>query len=385
MNELKLRASYGELGNNRISSFQYLQSYYIGTNPINGQNYNYVFGSADAPGIGSSLLANPNVTWERAKKTDIGVEAQLWNGKLGIDFTYWLQKRDNILYQRQLSVPTTFGFPTLPYENLGKVNSHGIELILSNRGKIGGQITYNISGNVSYNISKAVFLDEVPPARDYQKLTGAPVYSGLYYKTDGIFHSQAELDKYPHDANTQIGDLRILDLDGNDTIDARDQYRAPYTTIPKYVFGLNSNFHYKNFDLTIFFQGQAGVRNYDGQAAALGGTDFTNALVWRATDRWSESNPNGSKPRSDAYQKGNSTFFLFDGSFVRLKTIQLGYNVPASVLGKTRVLKSLRVYVSAFNLATWAKEVKWADPEFNGSYFNYPPSRVINFGASIKF
>ncbi len=384
VNELKLRASYGELGNNRISSYQYLQSYYIGQNPINGQNYNYVFGSTDAPGIGSSLLANPNVTWERAQKTDFGLEAQLWNGKLGIDFTYWLQKRNNILYQRQLSVPNTFGFPTLPYENLGKVNSHGIELILSNQGNI-GKVRYRLSGNVSYNISKAVFLDEVPPAEPYQKLTGAPVFTNLYYKADGIFHTQAELDKYPHDPNTQVGDIKVLDLNHDGKIDANDQYRDPHTTIPKYVFGLNSDFQFKNFDLNIFLQGQAGVRNYDGQAGTLGGTDFTNGLVWRDTNHWSESNPNGTMPRADAYQPGNTTFFLFDASFVRLKTVDLGYNIPASLLTKTKVLKALRIYVSAFNLATWPVQVKFADPEFNGSFFNYPPSRVINFGATLKF
>ena len=376
VNELKLRASYGELGNNRVGSFNYLQSYFIGSN--------YVFGSTDAPGIYSSLLANPDITWERSKKTDFGLVANLWNGKLGIDFTYWLQKRNNILYQRQLSVPATFGFPTLPYENLGKVNSHGIELDLSTRGNI-GKVTYNLSGNVSYNISKAVFLDEVPPAEPYQQLTGMPVFTGLYYKADGIFHNQAELDKYPHDANTQIGDIREVDLNGDGKIDSKDQYRAPYTTIPKYVFGLNSNFHFKNFDLNIFFQGQAGVRNYDGQAATIGGTDFTNGLVWRATDRWSPSNPNGTMPRADAYQPGNTTFFLFDASFVRLKTVQLGYSIPASLLERTKAINGLRVYVSAFNLLTWAAQVTFADPEFNGSFFNYPPSRVINFGASLKF
>lgn len=376
VDQLKLRASYAELGNDRVGAFNYLQSFFIGQN--------YVFGTTDAPGIFASLLANPNITWERARKTDIGLEAQLWNGKLGIDFTYWAQKRNQILYQRNLSVPRIFGFPTLPYENIGKVNSHGFELILSNRGNV-GQISYSLSGNVSYNISKAVFLDEVPPAEDYQKLTGKPVFTGLYYKADGIFHSQEELDKYPHDANTQIGDIRVVDLNDDGVINANDRYRVPYTAIPKYVFGLNSNFQYKDFDLNIFFQGQAGVRNYDDRAAALGETDFTNATVWRAADRWSESNPNGSKPRAAAYQPGNTTFFLFDATFVRLKTIELGYNIPASLLAKTRALKALRVYVSAFNLATWAKEIKWADPEFNGSYFNYPPSRVINFGASIKF
>lgn len=376
VNELKLRASYGELGNNRVGAFNYLQSYFIGQN--------YVFGTTDAPGIYSSLLANPDITWERAKKTDFGLEANLWNGKLGIDFTYWLQKRNNILYRRNLSVPAIFGFPTLPYENLGKVSSHGIDLVLSNRGNI-GQISYNLSGNVSYNISKAVYLDEVPPSEPYQELTGMPVFTGLYYKADGIFHNQHELDAYPHDPNTQVGDIKILDVNGDSEINAKDQVRLPYTSIPKYIFGLNSNFKFKNFDLNIFFQGQAGVRNYDGQAGTIGGTDFTNGLVWRATDRWTPSNPNGTMPRADAYQPGATTFFFFDASFVRLKTVELGYSIPESVLEKTNFLKSLRVYVSAFNLLTWAAEVDFADPEFNGGFFNYPPSRVINFGASLKF
>jgi len=137
--------------------------------------------------------------------------------------------------------------------------------------------------------------------------------------------------------------------------------------------------------LNIFLQGQAGVKNYDDRAAALGETDFTNAPVWRATDRWSPTNVNGSKPRSSAYQPGNTDFFLFDASFVRLKTVELGYNFSNSLLAKTKALRGLRLYVSAFNLATWAKEIKFADPEFNGSFFNYPPSRIINFGGSIKF
>jgi TonB-linked SusC/RagA family outer membrane protein len=377
VDQLKLRVSYGELGNDRISPYQYLSSFFIGQN--------YVFGTVDAPGIYASVLANPNFTWERAQKTDYGLETSLWKGKLGIDFTYWTQKRNNILYPRTLSTPATFGFPQLPPENIGKVNSHGYELILTTHGNIGSQVTYNLSGNVSNNVSKAVFLDEVPPSRDYQKRTGAPVYTGLYYKADGVFHNQGELDKYPHNANQQIGDLRIVDLDGNGKIDADDQYRTKFTSIPKYVFGLNSNFAYKNFDLNIFLQGQAGVKNYDDRAAALGETDFTNASVWRATDRWSPTNVNGTKPRASAYQPGNTDFFLFDASFVRLKSVELGYNIPVSLLAKTRAIKGLRVYVSGFNLATWAKEIKFADPEFNGGFFNYPPSRIINFGGAIKF
>lgn len=376
VNQLKIRASYGELGNDKINPYQYLQTYTFGNN--------YVFGAGDVPGITPGVLANPDVTWERAKKTDIGLESQLWNGKLGIDFTYWTQKRNNILITQALAIPNTFGFPGLPPVNLGRVNSHGYELILSHRSRI-GKLTYNVSGNVSYQTSDVGFLDEVPPAQEYQKLTGNPVNTDLYYKADGIFHSQAELDKYPHHANTQVGDIRVLDLNNDGIIDNNDTYRNPYNAIPRYVFGLNSNFQYQNFDLNIFFQGQAGAYNYDANAASLGGTDFTNASVWRATDRWSESNPNGSMPRSDAWQPGNTTFFLFDATFVRLKTVELGYNIPENFVAKSGFLKKCRIYISGFNLVTWAKEVKFADPEFNGGYFNYPPQRVINFGASIKF
>ena len=378
VNQLKLRVSYGELGNDRISAFQYIQFYGFGGN--------YVFGTSVAPGLTTQTLPNPKVTWETAKKIDEGIEATLWNGKLGIDFTLWQQFRRDILVARNLGIPSTMGYTGVPPENYGKANSHGFELIISHKSRI-RDITYSLSGNVAYFKSKVIELDEVPPAYKYQAYTGTPIGSGLYYKADGIYNTFGELNdpKYPHHANTRVGDLKIVDLNGDGKIDANDTYRFPYTAIPRYVFGLNSDFQYKGFDLNIFFQGQAGVYNYDGTAAALGGTDFANSSVWRADDRWTEANPNGSKPRSDMWQPGNTTFFLFDATFVRLKTVELGYNIPRSVLQKTQFIKNFRVFVSAFNLATWAKEVKWADPEFNGGYLNYPPLRVINFGASIKF
>jgi TonB-linked SusC/RagA family outer membrane protein len=385
VNQLKIRASYSEVGNNRISSWNYLQSFTIG--PTQTVNPNYVFGTADAPGIFATALANPDVTWERAKKTDLGLEAQLWNGRLGIDFTYYMQKRNNILYTKALSVPATFGFPTLPFQNIGKVDGHGYELMLSTRGRIANDLSYRVSGQVSYNVSEAVFLDEVPPAHDYMAATGKPVFTDLYYKSDGIFNTVEELNSSPRTPNTnqRVGDIKVVDLNKDGKIDGNDRYRTPYTAIPNYVFGLTTDFQFKGFDLNIFFQGQAGVKNYDGNAASLGNTDFTNAAVWRATDRWTEANPNGSMPRSDAYQPGNTDFFLFDASFVRLKTVELGYNIPESILQKTRFVKNLRFYVSGFNVATWAKEITWADPELNGGYFTYPPLRTINFGASLKF
>lgn len=386
VDQLKLRASYGQLGNDRIAQYQYLQLFAQNepSDPPGSPSRSFVFGSTNVPVLISSVLANPNVTWERATKTDIGVEAQLWNGKLGIDFTYWTQVRNNILIRRNLSIASAFGFPGLPYENLGKVNTHGIELILSHRNKI-GEFSYSLSGNVAYSRSKVGFLDEVPPAQDYQMLTGNPVSSDLYYQADGIFNTKTELDSYPHDANTQIGDIKIVDLNNDGVINDNDRFRLQYNAIPRYVFGLNTDFQYKNFDLNVFFQGQTGAYNYDGTVAALGGQDFSNSSVFRATDRWSESNPNGTMPRADAYQRGNTTFFLYDATFVRLKTVEFGYTFPKPLLDRSKFLKTFRIYVSAFNLATWSKDIKFADPEFNGGYLTYPQQRTINFGASIKF
>ena len=138
-------------------------------------------------------------------------------------------------------------------------------------------------------------------------------------------------------------------------------------------------------DLTLFFQGQTKVNNFDGSFGVLGGSDFSNAAVQRASDRWTPDNPNGTMPRADAWSYGATDFFLFDATFIRLKTIEFGYTLPEKVLNKTRLFKGVRVYASGFNLLTWAKEIKWADPELNGDFTTYPPQRIINLGVNVKF
>ncbi|TKK67268.1 TonB-dependent receptor [Ilyomonas limi] len=375
IDQLKLRASYGELGNDRVGPYQYLQSYSFGNN--------YVFGTSDAPAIYPNTMPNPNITWEVSKKTDVGLEASLWKGLLGMELTLWKENRSNILAQPNLSVSNVFGFSGLPSENIGEVDNHGYELVLSHRNKA-GKLTYDITGNVSYAKSKIIFMDEAPQPEPYQNLTGHPVGSALYYKADGIFHTQAELDKYPHGAGAQVGDIRVLDLNGDGVIDSKDQFRFDYSSTPQVTFGLNTNFQYKRFDLNIFFQGQTKAYNYDNTTAVLGGTDFANAVTWRAADRWTVDNPGGSKPRADAWSPGATTFFLFDATFVRLKTLELGYSLPVNV-GKTKVFDNVRFYVSGFNLLTWSKEIKWSDPEISGDFTTYPPLRIINFGANVKF
>jgi hypothetical protein len=358
-----------------VGTYNYLQAYNFGQN--------YVFGSTDAPGIYSNVLPNPNIHWEVSKKTDFGLESELWNGLLGVDFTYYLEKRSNILAIPNLSVSQVLGFPALPAENIGKMDNHGFELSVSTRSKI-GEVTYSIAANLNYNRSKIIYQDEVPPQEPYQGFTGHPFGAGMYYKADGIFHTQAELDAYPHDPNTRVGDVKMLDLNHDGKIDSKDQFTFDGSVLPRYTFGLNMNFAYKSFDLNVFLQGQAAAWNYDNTFASLGTTDFANAAVERAQNRWTVSNPNGTMPRSDGYQPGNSTFYLFNASFVRLKTVQLGYTLPQNVVSKIG-MNNLRFFMSGFNVITWAKQISWADPELNGGYTTYPQQRIINFGATVKF
>ena len=375
VNQLKLRVSHGQIGNDRVGQFQYLQAYSFGDN--------FVFGGNDVPGLYPNIMPNPNITWEISNKTDVGLDASLWRGLLGMEFTYWNQKRTNILAPRNLSVSHVYGFSGLPNENIGQVNSHGFELVLTHRNTIGG-LTYNLAGNLAYANSKIVFLDEAPQPEPYQNQTDHPVGAGLYYKADGIFHTQEELNAYPHGAGAQVGDIKVLDLNGDGKIDSKDQYRFDYSATPRYTFGLNTNFQYRNFDLNLFFQGQTGAYNYDGTVSTLGGSDFANAAAYRATNRWTASNPNGTMPRADMWQPGTTTFFLNDATFVRLKTAEFGYTLPKSLTNKIK-FNSTRIYVSGFNLLTWAKVIKWADPEIAGDFTTYPPQRTINLGVNVTF
>ncbi|HSC40084.1 MAG TPA: SusC/RagA family TonB-linked outer membrane protein, partial [Chitinophagaceae bacterium] len=374
INQLKLRASHGQVGNDRIAQWQYFQAFSFGDN--------YVFGTTDAPGITPGTMPNPNVTWETSRKTDLGLDATLWKGLLDVEFTYWTQKRSDILIQRNLSVSNVFGFPGLPDENYGKVNSQGFELLLRHKNNI-GKVGYNLAGNIAFAKSKIIFIDEVPAAMPYQALTGHPIDAALYYKADGIYRTQAELDASPHASGSQVGDIRVLDLNKDGMIDSKDQFRFDLSPTPQITFGLNTDFQYRNFDLNIFFQGQARAYKYDNTAAVLGGTDFANAYVYRAKDRWTASNPNGKMPRSDTWMPGNTTFFLYNASYVRLKTVDFGYTLPAGIMSRIK-LNSVRFYVSAYNLLTWAKEITWTDPEVNGNISAidsrnpapYPPQRV---------
>jgi hypothetical protein len=306
----------------------------------------------------------------------------LWKGLLGFDFTVFHENRSNILTQRNFSASQVFGFSSLPPENIGKVSNKGYELTVSHRNHI-GKLNYGINANLAYQRSTVIFIDEVPHTYAYQDAQGHPFGAQLLYKADGIFHTPAELAAYPHNNNQKVGDVKILDLNGDGKIDSNDQFRFDYNNTPKYTFGLNMNFSYTNFDLSIGFQGQSGAYASDGSFQSLGNQDFSNGSVYRAANRWTPSNPNGTMPRTDTYSPGGNTFFMYDATFVRLKTLELGYSLPTRFISKIKI-NGVRIFVSGFNVLTWSKQIKWADPEAGG-LLSYPQQRVINLGANVRF
>ncbi len=189
MDELKLRASLGQVGNDRVNDFQYMQTYeYRG---------NYVFGTTNTQGVRAGILPNPNITWEVSTKYDVGIEASMWNDLLSVDLTWFKEDRSNILARRNLSIPGTLGFANLPDENIGKATNQGFEIVLGHRNRVNQDFSYSISANMSYAKNKIIFMDETPGVEgtyEWRTQTGRPIGANLYYQADGIFNTQEELE-----------------------------------------------------------------------------------------------------------------------------------------------------------------------------------------------
>ncbi|WAC13941.1 SusC/RagA family TonB-linked outer membrane protein [Dyadobacter pollutisoli] len=387
IDDLKIRASYGSLGNDNVGQFQYYNNYSFNNQYVTGSN-------VITPGIDLTKLANPNITWETSKKMDIGLNAVVLK-RFNIEVIYFSQKRSNILAARNASIPNTSGIvnpyktdgstPLVPDQNLGKVNSNGFEATLGYNHA--GTFRYSISGNVTYAKSKIVFIDEAPGTLDYQRQTGGALYRDLYYRTLGIFRTQADLDQYPHLQGAQLGDLILDDYNKDGKITADDQVRSDYGNVPLLTYGLVFNGGYKAFDLSVVFAGQGMVSQYVLPESGQIGNFYSS---W-ADNRWSPTNPDGSYPRADTRASSSingglykNDFWLNNASFVRLKNVEFGYTLPKAALSKLRI-STLRVYASAFNLFT-ITGVKDYDPEGNSTSGQfYPQQRILNLGVNIKF
>ena len=386
INYFKLRGSWGQTGNDRISDFQYLSVYRFASGW--GQlesGLNMGEWVTDRNQINKVLyeqsIPNLNVTWEVANQTDVGFETQLLGGKLKLEGDYFHNLRSNILTQRNASVPNSTGL-TLPPENIGKVVNQGFEFVIG-YGDKAGDFIYNVSWNGGYAKNKIKFWDETPGIPEYQQTTGHPMNSDLYYQAIGIFKDEAAVNEYPHWVGARPGDIIFKDVNGDEKITGDDMVRDYRSDIPIFTSGLNIDLTYKNFYATVLFQGAWGKMRYHYVEGGVSG----NYYMEDAEGRWTPDNIDAKKPRafnytSEYWRNQDNTYWLRNADYVRLKNIEIGYNLPASVNSKLRI-DGFRIYVGGTNLITWCPDLPSFDPESVST--NYPLSKVINVGAALTF
>jgi TonB-dependent starch-binding outer membrane protein SusC len=402
VNSLKIRGSYGELGNdqvyynNTLQEYQFLSTYGFSSYTINNSAFKTLY---------ERVVPNPDFTWEVAKNTDIGIDGALFNGSINFTFDYFYNKRDHILWRKSGSTPQSSGIANLlPPTNIGKSENKGYDFSVGYNGNL-KDFRFSISVNGGYAKNKILFQDEPPGAPAWQLATGHPFSTGggggfLPYVYDGVFKNQKEIDANTVDYSgvtpqLKPGDMKFKDIGGRDAngnyvekpdgkINGDDRIRLDKTSEPTFTGGINITMAYGDFDLSILFQGATGGLLYIGTESG----DIGNYLQYSYDHQWTIDNPSSVDPRianrGNTYYTGNNTYFLRSSDYFRLKNIELGYNLPAK-LGDKAGIHAFRVYVSGLNLATWDKMKIW-DPESTaGDGHYYPQSRIINVGARITF
>ncbi len=388
LTNLKLRASYGEQGNDSIDAFQYMTTYlYTGRS-----SYRMRFGGKDVSFIIPGTVPNENVTWEVAKTVNIGLDGSINNGLFGWELEAFSTKRSNILMTLNASIPYYTGLTNnLPDENIGKVSNRGIELQLNhenNLSVVGNQLRYHVTGNFMYVKNTIDYMDETPwgEGHEYMNRTGHPMGAGLYYQVIGINKTQEDLDNYPQMSGATLGDFIFKDLDGDGKITSYDRKRCDLTAVPEIVFGLNMEAQWKNFDFTMLLQGQGRARFY---YAPLMDPVSGNVEREAAEKAWTLDNTASNYPRlgSNVSNGGvnRSSFYYRDASFLRLKNVELGYTVPRNPVFERLKVSSLRVYIAGYNLLTFSG-LKNVDPETSDeSYQTYPQMKIFNAGVKLSF
>ncbi|MHA4742496.1 SusC/RagA family TonB-linked outer membrane protein [Dyadobacter sp. MSC1_007] len=393
VNNVKLRGSWGQmgaepyfLGTETLAEYQYLSTMGFGSYIINDQV---------AKTLLETRVANPNFTWEVANNSNFGIEGTLLNDKLAFEFDYFINNRSKILIPKAGSTPSSAGIDgKLPPQNLGKLQNKGWEFKVSYDGNA-GDFTYSVSVNGGYAKNKITYWDETPGAPSYQRTTGMPYQSFLVYQFDGAFKSQQEIDANkidysPITGNLRPGDMKFKDVNGDNKINGDDRIRSEKVQRPWFTGGASVNLGYKQFDLSMLFQGTLGGLQIVGLTES---GDIGNYLKYDYDHRWTIDNPTDQYPRltnrnnryyTNTGQAGINNYFLKSNNYLRLKNVELGYNLPSEI-GSKIGLSNLRVYVNGLNLLTFDKIKVW-DPEAttnSGQY--YPQSRVVSAGVRLAF
>lgn len=396
VNSLKIRGGYGKVGNDAIANFGYLATVVGG--------YNYTLGTSGniTTGYAPSTLDNPDLRWEETAQTNVGFEATMLRN-LTIVFDFYKKKTSGIL--RPITIPGYVGVSSSPVGNIADMQNTGLELELGYRKRI-GEVNFSANGNVAwlknevtYVASDANYIDGYAGFQSMGSVTRIQTgqsFNAFYgYKTAGIFQNWNEVNSYVGkdgqliQPNAKPGDFRWQDTDGDGVITTNDRTFLG-SNLPKYTFGLTINLDYKGFDFMAFAQGAAGNKIFQGlRRLDIGNSNYQT----KALSRWTGEGTSNTYPRlTSSDDNGNfgnmSDFYLEKGDYLRLKVVQLGYNIPSRLTNKISASR-LRVYVTAENLLTLTKYTGY-DPEIGGSVFGidkgiYPQARSFIAGVQLQF
>jgi len=381
---LKLRASYGEVGNDNVGyrSFLYRAPVYF--------DDNYVFGGSNATPVQtvySGELANPNVTWERAKKTNFGLDLGLKNDKFTGTVDVFFETRNNILAQRNQSVPGTFG-ASLPVENIASVKNHGVEFTLNYRGK-SGALNYYATLNYTLARNQITFIDEAANIPAYQKRTGFPIGQFYGYVSEGLYQTQKQIDELPKlvGEDPKLGQLIYKDINSDGRIDNLDVTAIGRSATPESIYGLTLGASFKGFDISMLWQGAAGYNVTRNGEAYLEFIYGSTSLDW-IKDNWTPDNPNATYPRLSLqdynYKQEESSYWLRTAAYMRLKNLELGYSFPEKFF-KNNFISKLRIYATGTNLLTFSNEKDFDPESASGSPYYYPITNLKSIGINLTF
>ncbi|CAK7083915.1 MAG: TonB-dependent receptor SusC [Parabacteroides sp.] len=386
VDNLKLRASWGQTGNERIDAFMYMPQYKVSNVVMNGSLVSAVY---------QQQMANPDVTWETVEQTNIGLDFGFLNNMIYGELDWYTKDTKDILLA--LGIPKFIGLDA-PEQNAGVVRNSGIEAMIGFRKEF-GEVSFNTSFNLAYNKNEWINRGGDDDNIDGWKIqrVGSPLNSFYIYEADGLIANDQELAeykaKYKSDprgmSDLHAGDVKLVDVDGNGTIDPDD--RQVFTSnIPKFTYGWNVSAEYKGFDLSLLFQGSSGANRFM-YGEWIEGPSYEAFTGVHFRDRWTDENQDGNAkmPRLEAANNRNAStynsFFLQKVNYLRLKNAQLGYTFPSHLMDKIHISK-LRLYVSGSNLFTISSMDQGLDPEADsGRITAFPPLRIVNFGVNIIF
>jgi len=390
IDNLKLRASIGKAGNDYVAQYNYLTGY-----NFNGSE---AFGSSVNMGLISKGLANPDLSWENTLTYNIGLDGSLWKNLLSVELDVFYRKVTSVAGYRNASLPLSFG-ASLPQENINSFDNRGFELVLKHEKTI-NDLRYTIEGNVSYARKKWIHYDEPTytdaATRERLQISGQWDNRFFGYKALGLFQSQAEIDAWPviqdnnNNRTLKPGDIKYEDYNKDGVLNYLDNHVIGRGFVPDVIFGLNLSLQYKGFDLAMLWQGASNFNVYSRGRM----TDYfdTGTIPYTyMTDYWSPTNTGAKYPRlfysGASNNKYVSTYWLHDATYSRLKTIQMGYTIPKNLCTKIHI-KSLRVYLSGFNILTLDHIYPFPmDPESGnvGENQYYHQQKSYNIGINLNF